>query len=106
MALERIEDHTEQLRDRKPSSLPVDALGIFATAGAAPFDKAPVLEDERRAEIEGEGFDPERVQAMIDWVQENNGIAGQIAAAYLRGAFNDLVERVNVLETPPAVEQS
>jgi hypothetical protein len=57
--------------------------------------------DDELGDIEFRGFNPDTVQSFIDGLQEcRTGNPSDIRVAYmLRGAFNELIERVNQAET-------
>ncbi len=51
--------------------------------------------DAELAEAESSGFDLETVQSYLDSLDRLAGVDAQLGAAMLRGAFNDLLDRID-----------
>jgi hypothetical protein len=94
MTPERIEYHPPKKPARRQRIARAIATGGFSELS----DQPPLLSDEERTEREAKGYDPTKVQQIVDWVQSQEGIHGEKVAATLRGAINDLVRQVDESE--------
>lgn len=53
------------------------------------------LSIERLREAESEGYDRKRVEKHLDWLEGTMNPNSQLVAASLRGAINDLLDRLD-----------
>ena len=84
-------DEKEIPSQQDEDTFPIVGLSILSV-------NAPGLTEEQRLEIESLGYDPTTLIPIVNWVQ-SKGIAGERAAATIRGAVNDLVGKLNELES-------